>query len=231
MSGTITFSRRTVVAGILCAPMSVNAAPLVDLEKGEGLFSDKAMSSEQAAGRSMTQLYTQQVSIDPAEHQGSHPRSTTLRRALPLVVAMQNANTGERLLLDLPSSLELGWMQRRRLNHFMRDWREDKVKKIDPSVVQDLFEICGAFATSGTPTVVTINSGYRSKKTNEMLRQRSRQVARNSLHVEGKAIDFALPGVSQRQLGAVAHEVCRGGVGTYKTFVHIDSGKTRRWGA
>lgn len=231
MRCTVTFSRRTVVAGLLCAPLSVNAAPLVDLEKGAGLFSDKVMLPVQTAGRSMTQLYSQQASIDPAEHKDPRPRRTTLHRSLPLAVAMQNANTGERLFLDLPASLELGWMQRRRLNHFMRDWREDKVKKIDPAIVQDLLEICGAFATPGTPTDVTINSGYRSQKTNEMLRQRSRQVARNSLHVEGKAIDFALPGVSQRQLSAVAHKVCHGGVGTYGTFVHIDSGSTRRWSA
>jgi uncharacterized protein YcbK (DUF882 family) len=143
----------------------------------------------------------------------------------------ENANTGEGLSLDIPASLELGWIQRRRFNHFMRDWREDQVKRIDPSVVQDFLEICRAFTTPGNPSDVRINSGYRSQRTNEMLRQRSRNVAINSLHVEGRAIDFTLPGVSQRQLGAVANDICRGGVGTYNTFVHIDSGSNRRWSA
>ena len=231
MCGTVTFSRRTVVSGLVCVPISVSAAPLVDLEKGGGLFSHKPVSAEQDAERAMLQLYSHHGSAEPAVRDEPHPRLATDRPSFAFVMRLQNANTGEGLLLDVSASLELGWVQRRRLNHFMRDWREDQVKRIDPLVVQDFLEICRAFTTPGNPTDVRINSGYRSKKTNEMLRQRSRNVAVNSLHVEGRAIDFTLPGVSQRKLGAVANDICRGGVGTYNTFVHIDSGSNRRWRA
>lgn len=228
MRRTDTLSRRAVVAGLASVPMSVHAAPLIDLEKGAGLFS-MVRSPEQQNQQSMAQLYTQNVSIDPAERHVSRPGAATLRRALPLILKLENAHTDETLLLSLPPSLELGWMQRRRLNHFMRDWREDQVKKIDPLVVKDLLEICRAFATEGMATDVRINSGYRSPRTNEMLRLRNHKVARHSLHVEGKAIDFVLPGVSLPKLSAVARSVCGGGVGTYRSFVHIDSGSLRRW--
>ncbi|MBR2573986.1 MAG: DUF882 domain-containing protein [Loktanella sp.] len=231
MRGTVKFSRRTVVSGLFCIPISVSAAPLVDLEKGGGLFSHKPVSSEQGDERDMAQLYTQQAPAVPVEREEPRPRIATDRPSFAFVMRLQNANTGEGLSLDVPASLELGWIQRRRFNHFMRDWREDQVKRIDPSVVQDFLEICRAFTTPGNPSDVRINSGYRSQRTNEMLRQRSRNVAINSLHVEGRAIDFTLPGVSQRQLGAVANDICRGGVGTYNTFVHIDSGSNRRWSA
>jgi len=179
----------------------------------------------------MMQLYSKQASAEPAARDEPPPRIATDRPSFAFVMRLLNANTGEGLMLDVSASLELGWSQRLRLNHFMRDWREDQVKRIDPLVVQDFLEICRAFTTPGNPTDVRINSGYRSQRTNEMLRQRSRNVAVNSLHVEGRAIDFALPGVSQRQLGAVANDICRGGVGSYNTFVHIDSGSNRRWRA
>lgn len=231
MRGTVKFSRRTVVSGLFCIPISASAAPLVDLEKGGGLFSHKPVSPVQGDEPAMAQLYTQQAPAVPVEREEPRPRIANDRPSFAFVMRLQNANTGEGLSLDVPASLELGWIQRRRLNHFMRDWREDQVKRIDPSVVQDFLEICRSFSMPGDPTDVRINSGYRSQRTNEMLRQRSRNVAVNSLHVEGRAIDFTLPGVSQRQLGSVAGEICRGGVGTYNSFVHIDSGSNRRWSA
>ena len=228
MRGTV--SRRIVVSGLISVPISVSAAPLVDLEKGGGLFSHKPISLEQRAEPKMMDIYTQQPTAELAEpDEPRPPRIATDRPSFAFVVRLKNTNTGEGLPLDVQASLDLGWIQRRRLNHFMRDWREDKVKRIDPSVVQDFLETCRAFTSPGNPIDVRVNSGYRSKKTNEMLRQRNRNVAINSLHIEGRAIDFALPGVSQRQLGAVANDICRGGVGTYNTFVHIDSGSNRRW--
>jgi len=40
-----------------------------------------------------------------------------------------------------------------------------------------------------------------------------------------------LPKVSIPQLSKVAKEICPGGVGTYSSFVHIDSGPKRAWGS
>jgi hypothetical protein len=75
-----------------------------------------------------------------------------------------------------------------------------------------------------------IISAYRSPVTNEMLRRRSSGVARNSLHTQGKALDFAIPGVSMEELRAAGLRLQRGGVGYYPgSFVHMDVGGIRHW--
>jgi uncharacterized protein YcbK (DUF882 family) len=117
------------------------------------------------------------------------------------------------------------------LNHFLRDWRENIAISIDDTVLKDFFLICGEYCTANNETDVQISSGYRSRKTNDMLRQRSRNVALDSMHIQGKAIDFCLPEISSRQLGATASKICGGGVGVYSGFVHIDSGARRQWEA
>ena len=47
----------------------------------------------------------------------------------------------------------------------------------------------------------------------------------------GKAIDVAIPGVQIRALRKVALSLKRGGVGYYPRsgFVHLDTGRVRRW--
>lgn len=76
-----------------------------------------------------------------------------------------------------------------------------------------------------------IVSAYRSRKLNEMLRKKDREVARRSQHVLGLAVDFRLRGVSARPLGRWVRRHHNGGVGTYRTsnFVHIDTGRRRSW--
>jgi len=76
-----------------------------------------------------------------------------------------------------------------------------------------------------------IISGYRSPQTNKALNKKSRGVAKNSYHMQGKAIDLRLPGVPLRAVRKAALELRMGGVGYYakSDFVHIDSGKVRSW--
>ena len=74
-----------------------------------------------------------------------------------------------------------------------------------------------------------ITSGYRTKKTNSYLRKLSKNVAKNSLHMKGQAIDFAILGVAEKKLKYIAKEHAIGGLGLYNNFMHIDSGPFRRW--
>jgi len=79
---------------------------------------------------------------------------------------------------------------------------------------------------------IHIISGFRSPNYNAMLRKRSRGgVARKSLHMKGKAIDIAVPGVDLHTLRTAALDLRYGGVGYYPGpgFVHIDSGSFRAW--
>ena len=74
-------------------------------------------------------------------------------------------------------------------------------------------------------------SAYRSPETNELLRSKSSGVAKNSQHLLGSAIDVRLRGVSTVALRDAAISLQRGGVGYYQSsdFVHIDTGRVRRW--
>ena len=74
--------------------------------------------------------------------------------------------------------------------------------------------------------VVEIISAYRSPELNGKLRRRSRRVAKRSFHLQGKAIDIRIPGVSTRAIRDYAVSLKAGGVGYYarSNFVHIDVG-------
>ena len=76
-----------------------------------------------------------------------------------------------------------------------------------------------------------IISGYRSPKTNAMLRRHSSGVAKHSMHLQGKAIDIRVPGRDLKQVHRVALSLKGGGVGLYtkSDFVHVDTGRVRSW--
>jgi uncharacterized protein YcbK (DUF882 family) len=78
---------------------------------------------------------------------------------------------------------------------------------------------------------VELVSGYRHRKYNLMLRKKGREVARDSQHTHGTAVDFRLPGVSVRALHRWAVRQKLGGVGLYldSEFVHMDTGPIRFW--
>ena len=118
----------------------------------------------------------------------------------------------------------------KKLNHFLRDWRTDDATKMDPQLFDAVWEVQREF---GIDKPVHIISSYRSPRTNEMLRKRSNGVARHSLHMQGKAMDFFIPGVPLDKVREAGLRLQRGGVGFYPTsgspFVHMDVGSVRHW--
>lgn len=78
---------------------------------------------------------------------------------------------------------------------------------------------------------VRIISSYRHPKYNLSLVKKGREVARNSQHTKGNAIDFYLPGVDVTELYRYLLEIHQGGVGYYpvSAFVHVDLGRKRTW--
>ena len=78
---------------------------------------------------------------------------------------------------------------------------------------------------------IHIISGYRSPSYNSLLSNNGRHVAKQSLHLFGKAIDIAIPGIELNTVRRTALALQMGGVGYYPGagFVHIDSGKFRTW--
>jgi uncharacterized protein YcbK (DUF882 family) len=116
------------------------------------------------------------------------------------------------------------------LNHFMRDWRRNQEIKMDPALIELIWEIHHEL---GAKEPVHLICGYRSPATNELLRRTSGGQARNSRHITGQAADIVMPDVPLKQLrySALIHE--RGGVGYYPAsglpFVHVDTGNVRHW--
>ncbi|WP_434778499.1 YcbK family protein [Neisseria sp. Ec49-e6-T10] len=73
--------------------------------------------------------------------------------------------------------------------------------------------------------LITLNSGHRTARRNQSIEG----AAHNSLHIPGQAADITMRGVTINQIVAMAKHYHVGGVGTYSSFVHIDTGRVRFW--
>jgi uncharacterized protein YcbK (DUF882 family) len=113
-----------------------------------------------------------------------------------------------------------------KINHLMRCHYSNTVKPIDIGVL-DL--LCDVKNRIGADKEIQIISGYRSPEYNDYLRGIGRNVARNSYHMQGIAIDFSIRGFSMSSLSQTAKSFLAGGVGQYAEFVHIDTGPVRYW--
>ena len=117
-----------------------------------------------------------------------------------------------------------------KIDNVLRDWREDKTIRMDPHVIDLLWEV---HRETGAKEPIWVVCGYRSPSTNSMLRRHTNGVAKLSQHMNGKAVDFYIPGVPLDQLRAAGLRAQRGGVGFYPTsgspFVHLDTGNVRHW--
>jgi len=114
------------------------------------------------------------------------------------------------------------------LDKVLRDYRTGDVYSMHPELFDTLSTLAQKTETKSHFQVI---SGYRSPKTNAMLHERSGQVAKRSLHMDGKAMDVYLEDVALDRLRAAALDLGRGGVGYYpvSNFVHVDVGPVRRW--
>lgn len=121
----------------------------------------------------------------------------------------------------LPESL---W----RINLLLRDHNNEKIIGIDPELLDVMTRLR---ARIGTAQPLEVVSGYRSPETNAAARKVNRSVARNSLHMQGKAVDIRVKGFTVGQLRQAAWSLQAGGVGTYprRNHLHIDVGPVRKW--
>jgi len=143
-------------------------------------------------------------------------------------LSFYHTHTGHSLEVTYFSGGEYRLEALQQLSSFLADWRNGEQRRIDPELMDILWDIQQASGQRGTYEVI---SAYRSEETNAMLRRRSSGVAKNSQHIHGRAIDVRLRGLDTRALRDTALELQRGGVGYYakSDFVHIDTGRVRRW--
>lgn len=116
------------------------------------------------------------------------------------------------------------------VNHVMRDWRRNEATKMDPELVDILWEM---HAELGSKEPIHVISGYRSRTTNDQLRRTVGGQASESRHILGKAADVHFPDVPIKKLRYSAMVREKGGVGYYPTsalpFVHVDTDRVRSW--
>jgi uncharacterized protein YcbK (DUF882 family) len=113
------------------------------------------------------------------------------------------------------------------INRHLRDHRTGDVHDIDRRLLDLLHQLRSNLETSEP---VQIISGYRSPRTNAMLRSNSGGVASHSLHMDGMATDIRIQGRSLEQIKKAALAMKLGGVGYYPSqFVHVDVGRVRSW--
>jgi uncharacterized protein YcbK (DUF882 family) len=144
----------------------------------------------------------------------------------PRTLNMYNPHTGESLKTEYFKGGEYNADALNEIYRFMRCHHTNEVHEINTEVLDLLSNIQKKF---GKDRQAQIISGYRSAEYNEYLRSKSKKVADNSLHLQGLAIDFVIPGISTKKLSALAKAYEVGGVGRYRKFVHIDSGRVRYW--
>ena len=144
------------------------------------------------------------------------------------VLPLNNAHTGEKENVTYWSDghyLEDGLNQ---INWILRDFRTGEIKAIDPRLLNILYLLNRNINRDGNMLVL---SGFRSKKTNDMLRKTTEGVARRSFHMAGRAVDIRMQNIHTADIQKAALRLGGGGVGYYPSsnFVHLDSGPVRTW--
>jgi len=145
----------------------------------------------------------------------------------PRRIYVQRQQTGEKAQLFYWANGMINQEHYWLASYLMRDVRQQKMIYMDVRLL-DLLTVIQAWLTYfGHKNPIVITSGYRTAKTNSSLEG----AAKNSMHLQGKAIDFTIPGLSVRDVGKIASHFQAGGVGIYpsRNFIHLDTGRVRTW--
>ncbi|MFM9890235.1 MAG: DUF882 domain-containing protein [Rickettsiales bacterium] len=158
----------------------------------------------------------------------ARPAYAALLQAPVRSLALTNLHTGESCALNywengayVPQALQA-------LNQVLRDHRSNQSRPMDTALF-DLLHVLHARLETDAPFQVI--SGYRSPESNAAMHAHSSGVAGKSLHMEGKAMDIRVAGRSLVAVHNTALAMGLGGVGYYPSsdFVHVDTGRVRRW--
>ena len=204
-------TRRAFTSSLLAVPSSIAAAPLIDLSSGTGLFHEH----DAAKNGDFFNLNGNVVGEDNSK--------LTFPRAGRYL--LYNIHTKEFLNLSELTDLR----SQDKINNFFRDWRANETAQIDLRLVSALKTIIDIAKLKTNINRVNIHSGFRTKKTNDLLRLSSSSVAEKSYHVQGRALDFSIEGIRASDLAKIVLDNFDGGVGVYRSFVHVDTGPKRIW--
>ncbi len=213
--------------------MKASVSPTTSITSDDGIIARrrtlKTLAGGIALAASSTAFGAQTVSFDLTALRSKDRKAASTNKSL----ALYNTHTGHTLDVEFHRDGEFDQNAVKQLNIFLRDHRQNEAMMMDPMLFMQLWAIRETItqSTAKSPAIHII-SGYRTPKTNQMLREKSGGVAKNSYHMLGRAIDFRIPGVSTRSVRDIARTFEAGGVGYYagSDFVHIDTGEIRHWG-
>jgi len=144
------------------------------------------------------------------------------------ILSFYNPHTGEALKVVYCRAGDYLAEAIKKIHCILRDHRTNQVRSIDLPLLDLLYALQAKLQTDQPFHII---SGYRSPVTNADLCKQNRQVAPNSLHVLGKAIDIRVPECDLSTLRRAALDLHGGGVGYYPKsgFIHLDVGPVRSW--
>ena len=212
------FLRGSLTAGV--AGLAVALAPTTLRETSPG---------RRPAGPPRPSLFE-----SPRDYAESPEIVPSYRRSAPVKAAPQatrklalvNENTGEAVNATYWIDGDYVLEELEQIHRVLRDHHVDEIAAIDLRLV-DLLHALGQKLEVAKPFHVL--SAYRTPRTNAKLAERFDTVATNSFHLRGMAVDLHLPGRRKRDLLRAAIRLKGGGVGNYRTYVHLDTGPVRRW--
>ncbi len=139
------------------------------------------------------------------------------------VLTLHNVWTNE----SLPVALTPAPKPAAPFDQLTRDHFTNQATKMDPRLFATVVQAAEKFHAR----YVEIVSGFRAPKYQLMLRKKGHEVARDSQHPRGTAVDFRIAGVPTKILLRYVRSLHLGGVGYYpeSKFVHADVGPVRFW--
>ena len=158
---------------------------------------------------------------------GANQSSDAVFWGKPRVLRLHRAQTGEHVETVYWAENALVADGYLKICALLRDTHQNLAYYIDPHLLDLMVAVQAYVEFYGYKSPITINSGYRTAKTNSSLEG----AAKNSLHMQGRAIDFSIPGLPSTYIGLLASYYKGGGVGFYPNsgFTHMDTGSVRYW--
>ena len=232
-------SRRTFSIGVLAAGVCEAATPIIDMTGNKTPLINTSSNLNFFQGSSSKESSElKSLYFDPEpEVTGAtgkflnYDENSVYRPRKRFSLNLRNANTSETYAYRIKTEFFDNDLNYDMLDYFFRDWRENKTIQMDRGVIKNFLKICEVLLGSDRELEVDVTSGYRTQTTNEKLRRSNSKVAKNSMHLVGRAIDFKVRNRSIENLEKVAKKLTPGGLGVYSGFIHIDTGAHRRWKA
>jgi uncharacterized protein YcbK (DUF882 family) len=143
-------------------------------------------------------------------------------------IELHNTHTNETLRVTFRDATGFVPSALQQLDKICGDHRSGQHRQMDPQLFVLLVDLA---ASAGKDPHYDIISAFRAADTNEKMRSNGGGQAKNSQHIEGKAMDVRLKGVTTESLRDLGRALKRGGVGYYpkSDFVHVDTARVRYW--